>query len=249
MQAKILAALDQPAYLLRARSIYVVITALAMLWVYLTVLVWGGPPMQAVFAAALVGNIMGDRLPFVLDRLRLRPDAICRLDDPLEQPCSPPSQRRKVAGPGGYRGGSWRRDQVHGGTLLLPVLIAAYAVRGRLPAGQSAVGTIAKILVSFAVTFLVSTPVPCFNLSVRLGCSLRVHSLQQAWAQRTTPSPQVSATAWGSSNTWAWSCSLTTLRSPLSSSCWRSLVFMPFYVNPAWPHSSWSPSRSSAWDS
>ncbi len=56
------------------------------------------------------------------------------------------------------------KTMVETGTLLPrlyqypSVLIAAYALRGRLPAGQSAVGTIAKILVAFAVTFLVSTP-------------------------------------------------------------------------------------------
>ena len=56
VKAKTLAALDQPAYLLGARAIYVVITALAVLWVYLTVLVGGGPPMQAAFAARPLGT-------------------------------------------------------------------------------------------------------------------------------------------------------------------------------------------------
>ena len=41
---------------------------------------------------------------------------------------------------------------------MLPVLLAAYAVRGRLPAGQRTIARIAKILVSFAVAFVVSTP-------------------------------------------------------------------------------------------
>jgi hypothetical protein len=158
VQAKTLAALDRPAYLLRARSMYVVITALAVLWVYLTVLIWGGPPMQAVVAAALVGTSweIGYHSRWIAsDCVLMQFAALTTLVSSLA------ARRRNGARwlvPAAITAGLGAGTKYTGGTLLLPVLIAAYALRGRLPAGQSAVGTIAKILVAFAVTFLVSTP-------------------------------------------------------------------------------------------
>jgi 4-amino-4-deoxy-L-arabinose transferase-like glycosyltransferase len=158
VQVKILAALDQPAYLLRVRAAYVVVSALAVLWVYLTVLVWGGPPMQAVFAAALVGTsweIAYHSRWIACDCVLMQFAALTTLASSLVV-C-----RRNGANwliPAAIAAGLGAATKYTGGTLLIPVLIAAYAVRGRLPAGKTAIGMIVKILVSFSVTFLVITP-------------------------------------------------------------------------------------------
>ena len=158
VKAKTLAALDQPAYLLRARAIYVVITALAVLWVYLTVLVWGGPPMQAAFAAALLGTSweIGYHSRWVTcDCILLQFAALTTLFNSLA--VHRRNSEKWLVG-AAITAGLGAGTKYPGGALLLPVLLAAYAVRGRLPAGERTIARIAKILVSFAVAFVVSTP-------------------------------------------------------------------------------------------
>jgi 4-amino-4-deoxy-L-arabinose transferase-like glycosyltransferase len=55
IQAAMLTAFDAPGYLLRARSVFVVVSALAILWVYLAAWVLSGRLWQAMLAASLLG--------------------------------------------------------------------------------------------------------------------------------------------------------------------------------------------------
>jgi Dolichyl-phosphate-mannose-protein mannosyltransferase len=158
VRAKIVVALDQPAYLLRARGTYLLITALAVLWVYLTVLVWDGTPMQAVFAAALLGTSweVGYHSRWLAcDCVLMQFAALTILLSSLA--ARRPNGVRWLV-PAAIAAGLGTGTKYTGGTLLLPVLMAAYVMRGRLPTGQSALGTVAKILVSFVLAFLVTTP-------------------------------------------------------------------------------------------
>jgi hypothetical protein len=54
-KSKVLSAFDSPEYLLRLRTVYLVLTSLVLVWVYLLVRVWGGSPWEAVLAAAFLG--------------------------------------------------------------------------------------------------------------------------------------------------------------------------------------------------
>ena len=158
VKARILTALDQPAYLLRARATYLLITALTILWVYLTVLDWGVPPMQSVFAAALLGSSwdIGYHSRLVAtDGVLMQFAALTIL---LSSLAARRHHGERWLVPAAVAAGLGAGTKYTGGTLLLPVLIAAYTVRGRLPAGRSIVGTITTILVSFVTTFVATTP-------------------------------------------------------------------------------------------
>jgi 4-amino-4-deoxy-L-arabinose transferase-like glycosyltransferase len=158
VRAKTLEALDTPAYVFRGRTTYLVITALTLVWVFLTVLVWEGTPLQAVFAAALLGSsweVAYHSRWIACDCILMQFAALTILL------CSLAARRptgAKWLVPAAIAAGLATGTKYTGGTLLLPVLIAAYIVRGRSAVGQSAIRMVAKIVVSFAVVFLVTTP-------------------------------------------------------------------------------------------
>jgi len=151
---------ERPAFTLRARSIFLVVSLLSLLWVYLAVLAWGGSIGEALLAAALLGSSweVGYHARW------MAPDAVLMQFAALGLV---PLFLARRAGP---RAGSWLAvaaiasglaiaTKYQGAVLLVPVLAMAAALgrAERMPASRT-LGRLAGLALLAALVFLAASP-------------------------------------------------------------------------------------------
>jgi hypothetical protein len=143
-------------YLMRTRSLFLVVSAAAVLWVFLLVWMWRRRPLEAALAAAFLGTSWE-----VAYHLRwIAPDGVLMQLVAL-------TALLCIAAGRGARPGRWLAlgalsagfacgTKYPGGAALLLVLIAAWCSRDRIARAFS--GLAVRIVVLFAAAYLASTP-------------------------------------------------------------------------------------------
>ena len=153
--AAMASAFDAPNYLLQARSVFVIVTALSILWVYLTVRILAGRWWQATLAAAILGSsweLAYHGRWLATDSLLAQFTALCMLLLVLYQ-------RRKLTGwlwAAAIAAGLAAGTKYQGALLVGPVMFFA-AVGSPDPWWQKIVRVMAAGAISVA-SYLVTTP-------------------------------------------------------------------------------------------
>jgi len=151
-------ALQSKAYSLRLRRIYITMSCLSVLWVYLLVLVWRRSWLEALLAASFLGLSweVGYQIRWVA------PDAVMMQFGALTILCAMlsrlrPEQNRLWLGLAAAAAGLGCGTKYPGGLLLLPVLVAAYQSGDGVSPRQRTRGLLEVLLIFFGV-YLLTTP-------------------------------------------------------------------------------------------
>ena len=158
LETRLLSDLDQPAYVYRCRIVYMMLTSLTLIWVFLTVVVLGRTNLEALAATAILGTsweleyhsrwIASDCILVQFSALTM-----------LLLACVLRSRAgRKWLLPAAIAAGLGFGTKYTGGLLLIPVMLAAYATRDRSTSAYQFIRLIIKLVVAFATAYLLTTP-------------------------------------------------------------------------------------------
>jgi hypothetical protein len=156
LREHLLRALDSPAYLLRLRAVYLLITSLSLVWVYLLVLQLRGSWLEALFAASLVACSweVGYHLRWVAtDGMLMQFAALTVLLAVHALKSRRDSWLMAAAAVAGLGCGT----KYPGGLLVLPVvLVGLFGAPGCTP--RVRVARLLKVAIVFALVYLAVTP-------------------------------------------------------------------------------------------
>jgi hypothetical protein len=156
-KARVVEAVESHAYLLRVRAVFLVITSLSVLWVYLAVLHWRQSWVEALLASAFLAFswevayhlrwIASDGMLMQFGALTL----LCTLRSWLK------GDKRSWLQLAAVAAGLGCGSKYPGGLLLVPVLVAGYLTwDGK--SYRTVIWLFAQVVIIFAGVYLVTTP-------------------------------------------------------------------------------------------
>jgi 4-amino-4-deoxy-L-arabinose transferase-like glycosyltransferase len=158
IQEHLLLVVNTPAYHLQTRIIYILVSSLSILWVYLQPLAWKRRWLEGLVAAA----ILGFSWEISYHSRWIAPDVIMMQFGALTILCASlsvryPEQRNWLYA-SAMAAGLACGTKYTGGLLVIPVLIAAYQVKMDAGIIRKSFFAFIRVIPVFLATYLVSTP-------------------------------------------------------------------------------------------
>ncbi len=154
----ILLVFDRHEYLLRLRSLYVILSSLALVWVFGLAWVWSRSPLEGALAAAMLGfswELNYHSRWVAQDAVMTQFAALCLLLASVGRFRPQESGWLKASA---VAAGLACGMKYTAGLLLIPLFVAAIQVRPRDSTFRSTLRTFAGLLLYFGLTYLATTP-------------------------------------------------------------------------------------------
>jgi hypothetical protein len=155
--AHLIKVINSQTFLLRLRSLRIIISALSIVWVYITIFFWKKNWLQAILAASILGfsfEIAYHSRWVATDVIMMQFGALSLLGIVLafHQP-----ERRGWINLAAVAAGLACGTKYPGGIFLLPVAFMAYQIQGRETRKRRILSVVGVVAIFF-ITYLISTP-------------------------------------------------------------------------------------------